>query len=172
MGKNNNFLYYVEGACEEKLLKTLKTDMQLIQPGKILKCNVMQTKIKRAQLKTLKNRTTVVLVFDTDTENTIILRQNIDMLNKQSAISRVICITQVDNLEDELERSCDVHNVYEITNSKSVDSFKHDFINASNLKTTLENHKFCFDKLWIKSPKNKQYNGIVNEADFIKNDTK
>ena len=168
MGKDKNYIYYVEGECEEKLLKTLKTDMQLIRPGKVLKCNVVQTKIKRAQLTTLKRGTTAVLVFDTDTKNTDILKENIDILNKENAISKVICITQVDNLEDEIVRSCDVKNAYNLTNSKSAGTFKHDFINATNLKGTLENHKFCFKDLWSKTPRNQQFKGIVNGADSIR----
>lgn len=165
---DKNYIYYVEGQCEEKLLKILKTDMQLIQPGKIVKCNVIQKKIKQAQLTTLRKGTTVVLVFDTDTESTTILKQNINMLNKERAISNMICITQVENLEDEIERSCDVKRAYELTNSKSTSTFKHDFIVSTNLKRTLENHKFCFDVLWSKSPEKEQYRGIQNEAGLIR----
>ena len=98
---DKNYIYYAEGQCEEKLLEVLKTDMQLIRPGKISKYNVIQEKLKMAQLRTLKKGTTAVLVFDTDTtDNTNILKENIDILKKYSAISNVICITQVENLED------------------------------------------------------------------------
>ena len=65
---DKNYVYYVEGQCEEKLLKTLKTDMRLIQPGKVIKRNVIQDKLRQAQLNTLKKGTTAVLVFDTDTD--------------------------------------------------------------------------------------------------------
>lgn len=166
---DKNYIYYVEGQCEEKLLEVLKTDMQLIRPGKISKYNVIQEKLKMAQLRTLKKGTTAVLVFDTDTTGNInILKENIDILGKYSAVSKVICITQVENLEDEIVRSCDVSKAQELTNSKSVSSFKSDFIKASNLKGTLEKHKFCFVNLWCKSPKKDQYKGIENEADKIK----
>ena len=151
---DKNYVYYVEGQCEEKLLKILKTDMRLIQPGKVIKRNVIQDKLRPAQLKTLKKGTTAVLVFDTDTDNT--------------AISKVICITQVENLEDEIVRSCNVNTAKELTNSKSTSSFKSDFIRASNLKGTLENHDFCFQNFWSKSTTKKQYHGILNEADQIR----
>ena len=38
---DKNYVYYVEGQCEEKLLKILKTDMRLIRPRKSYKtqCN-------------------------------------------------------------------------------------------------------------------------------------
>lgn len=106
---DKNYVYYVEGQCEEKLLKILKTDMRLIQPGKVIKRNVIQDKLRPAQLKTLKKGTTAVLVFDTDTDNTDILFENIELLKRETAISKVICITQVENLEDEIVRSCNVN---------------------------------------------------------------
>lgn len=166
---DKNYIYYAEGQCEEKLLKVLKTDMQLIRPGKISKYNVIQEKLKMAQLRTLKKGTTAVLVFDTDTtDNTNILKENIDILKKHSAVSKVICITQVENLEDEIVRSCNVNKAQELTNSKSVSSFKTDFIKASDLKGTLEKHKFCFDKLWCRSSNKGQYKDIANEVDKIR----
>ena len=157
---DKNYVYYVEGQCEEKLLKILKTDMRLIRPGKVIKRNVIQDKLRHAQLTTLKKGTTAVLVFDTDTDNTAILFE--------TAISKVICITQVENLEDEIVRSCDVNTAKELTNSKSTGSFKSDFIRASNLKGTLEKHQFCFQDLWSKSTTKEHYHGILNEADQIR----
>ena len=166
---DKNYIYYAEGQCEEKLLEVLKTDMQLIRLGNISKYNVIQEKLKMAQLRTLKKGTTAVLVFDTDTtDNTNILKENIDILKKYSAISNVICITQVENLEDEIVRSCDVSKAQELTNSKSVSSFKSDFIKASNLRGTLEKHKFCFENLWFRSSNKDQYKEIKNEADKIR----
>ncbi len=56
--------YFVEGEDEEKLLSVLKTDMQLITPGKVSKLNVIQDKITKARLLNMRPETTVVLVFD------------------------------------------------------------------------------------------------------------
>lgn len=42
MRKNRYYHYFVEGEDEEKLLKVLKTDLQLIVPGKVQKFNVVQ----------------------------------------------------------------------------------------------------------------------------------
>ena len=50
----------------------------------------------------LKMGTIVVLVFDTDAGNIDTLKENIKFLNKQKTIKKVLCITQVKNLEDEL----------------------------------------------------------------------
>lgn len=74
----------------------------------------------------------------------------------------------VENLEDEIVRSCDVNTAKELTNSKSTGSFKSDFIRASNLKGTLEKHQFCFQDLWSKSTTKEHYHGILNEADQIR----
>lgn len=67
MGRLLYYQYFVEGENEEKLLKVLKTDMGLIEAGKIQKFNVVQEKITNARLMSLKEKTIVVLVFDTDT---------------------------------------------------------------------------------------------------------
>ena len=70
MDKKGSFIqYYVEGEDEEKILSVLKTDLQLITPGKISKFNAVQNKVTKARLMNLRPDTTVVLVFDTDTDN-------------------------------------------------------------------------------------------------------
>lgn len=46
--------YYVEGEDEKKLIDVLKTDMQLIIPGKVQKFNVVEQKIRNAHLIGLK----------------------------------------------------------------------------------------------------------------------
>lgn len=87
MSKNGQYIqYYVEGQDEEKILSVLKTDMQLILPGKVSKFNVVQNKLTRARLMNLRPGTMVVLVFDTDTNNSKILKENIDILKKFSAV--------------------------------------------------------------------------------------
>lgn len=42
---NKNYHYFVEGEDEKKLLSVLKTDMQLILPGKIEHFNIIQEKL-------------------------------------------------------------------------------------------------------------------------------
>lgn len=108
------------------------------------------------------------MVFDTDTDNTDILFENLELLKRENAIDKIICVTQVENLEDEIVRSCDVNVAKELTHSKSISAFKTDFIRASNLKGTLEKHNFCFENLWSKSTMKEQYHGILNEADKIR----
>lgn len=77
---------------------------------------------------TIKSGTTIVLVFDTDVGDSKILNENIRFLEKQSTIKKVLCITQVKNLEDEFKRSCNIKQIKELTGSKSNKDFKTDLI--------------------------------------------
>ena len=105
MDKKGSFIqYYVEGEDEEKILSVLKTDLQLIIPGKISKFNAVQNKVTKARLMNLRPDTTVVLVFDTDTDNADILSENIKTLKAASMVRSIICVTQVRNLAAVLVR--------------------------------------------------------------------
>ena len=110
MGKN--YQYYVEGEDEEKIVKVLKTELRLIEPGKIEKFNVVSEQFTNLRVMSLKMGTVVVLVFDTDAGNIDILKKNIEFLKKQKSIKKVLCITQVKCLEDELKRSCNIKSIY------------------------------------------------------------
>ncbi len=167
MSKRGFYQYYVEGEDEEKLLKVLKSDMGLIIPGKVHKFNVIQQRFTDARLMQLKQNTTVVLVFDTDTTNDTILKSNICQLNACPAVNSIICITQVLRIEDELIRSCNIKQIKELTGSKTNREFKHDFITDSNIVKRLIDHEFNINKLWMLNP-SVGYRGITNEADKIK----
>lgn len=159
--------YFAEGEDEEKLLSVLKTDMQLIAPGKINKLNVVQDKITKARLMNLRAETSVVLVFDTDTSSAAILEENIEILKKTAAVQSIICVTQVLNLEHELIRSCDIKNIRELTGSKSDSGYKHDLIKASNLAALLRKHGFDINKFWIKEAGG-AFKNIKNGSESIK----
>lgn len=70
-----NYQYYVEGQNEEKLISVLKTEMELVCPGKIDVLNVVQEELTTVRLMQLKPQTTVILVFDTDVGNIDILKR-------------------------------------------------------------------------------------------------
>ena len=143
MNKKGSFIqYYVEGEDEEKILSVLKTDLQLIIPGKISKFNAVQNKVTKARLMNLRPDTTVVLVFDTDTDNADILSENIKTLKAASMVRSIICVTQVRNLEDELVRSTDIRYIRELTGSKSDSDYKRDLIRMSDLAAVLVRHGF------------------------------
>lgn len=167
MPKNNPIQYYVEGEDEKKFLNVLKTDLRLILPGKVDRFNAVEQAITNARLRTLSPKTTVVLVFDTDTGRKDILLQNIVKLRASSRVVRVITVPQVRNLEDELVRSCDIKDARELLGCRSLQNFKAEFIRISNLKGKLLQHGFRFDRLWAKPPAD-TYLGIQNEADQIR----
>ena len=96
----------------------------------------------------LKPGTIVILVFDTDKDETEILDWNLVFLKKQSNIKKVICIPEVKNLEDELVRSCDITKVKDLMKSKSNSEYKHDLVQCKNLKQVLVNKRFNVDCFW------------------------
>ncbi len=167
MRQDEYYQYFVEGEDEEKIIKVLKTDMQLIIPGKISCFNVVEKKFTNARLMNLRYGTNVVLVFDTDTGNETVLRENIRILNHCEAVRSVICVPQVRNLEEELLYSCAIRQIKELTNSRTNGDFKRDLLRESNLKQKLESKRFDFDSFWSRSP-GTCYDDIRNEAYKIK----
>ena len=101
----NFYQYYVEGECEKRLVDELKTyeGMHVI-PGKVDVFNITQEKITDLRLRSLRNNTTVILIFDTDLPCSEILISNVDKLKTYPTIKAVWCVPQVHNLEDELIR--------------------------------------------------------------------
>lgn len=167
MNQNIYYRYYVEGENEKNLLEVLKSDLFFIRSGKIEKFNVVQKKFNKINIRTLKDNTIVVLVYDTDTEYTQILEQNLEFLKRQSAVKEIICIPQVYNLEDELIYACNIKNIKELTNSISNKNYKTDLNKCTNLDSRLKDCKFNIVKFWSKIPKN-QFEKFGNAADKIK----
>lgn len=162
-----NFQYYVEGDDEKALLNVLKSDMHCIETGKVNKFNVIQNSFTVARIRTLKQNTSVILVYDTDIEKTDILQDNVDFLKRQTAVKEVICIPQVKNLEDELVRSCQIKKIEDLTQSGSRKDYKRDLISCTNLKSRLENCSFDISKFWCCIPQN-SFQVFGNQADKIR----
>lgn len=167
MQRKPNYQYYVEGEDEKKLIHTLKTDLQCIVSGKVDRLNVIQEKFPIARIRTLKQGTTVILLFDTDVEKTDILKNNIEFLRKHSAIKEVICIPQVKNLEEELLYSCNIKDIEKLTHSCSKKDFKRDLIKCTNLKERLQVCGFSVDKLWSRQASG-VFGDIINGSEKIK----
>lgn len=165
--KSKYVQYYVEGDDEKKLVDVLKTDLRLIKPGKVQKLNVVEQEITDIRLRTLKQGTMVVLVFDTDTGNVEILKRNIKKLEACPLVSEIVLIPQVANLEAELVRSCDIKRVEELLNSKSKGEFKSDLIRITNLAQKLQEHQFNINLFWNSTPA-QPYHDIVNQAAKVK----
>lgn len=91
---NTRIQYYVEGECEQKLVKTLAAH-NLILPGQTDVLNPVQDQIKSTHLRKLPAKTTVVLIFDTDKNNMDILKANIQFLKKHQNIKKTIAIPRL-----------------------------------------------------------------------------
>lgn len=165
--KTTYIQYYVEGDDEKKLLDVLKTDLRMIRPGKVQKLNVIEQELTSLHLRALKPGTMAVLVFDTDTGNLNILRKNLKTLSECKAVSEIVLIPQVANLEEELVYCCNIKRAEELLNSKSKSDFKSDLIHVSNLGKKLQEHQFDIQRLWSRQP-SQPYQGIENQANRIK----
>lgn len=165
--KSKYVLYYVEGEDEQKLIDVLKSKLRVIKPGKVQKLNVIEQKITYARLRTISRGTMIVLVFDTDTNNSDVLKENIKILESWSAISEVVTIPQFHNLEQELVNSCNIKNITELLNSKSKTGFKNDIIHVSNLDKKLQEHEFNINVFWSKQPES-PYDFIKNQSEKVK----
>lgn len=152
MSKNAIYRYFVEGESEQILINALKTDLGLIVPGKVDILNVIQKKINKNWLRTMKPSTTVILVYDTDVEDVELLKKNIETLKKCAAVKDVWCIPQVKNLEDELVRACNIRNVMDLTGTRTLHDHKRAFINSSNQSQMIERNEFDIEKMWSKVP--------------------
>lgn len=167
MKKGIHYYYLVEGQCESKLLNEFKNQKNMVISGKVLQLNVTQKHITQAFLRTIPVHSVFILIFDTDTSSTGILDENIRVLSENKQIDDVWCVTQVNNLEDELIRSTNVSDVKYLTGSKSNTEYKHDLIEEKRLYTKLMNHNFDFSKFWSSSPKG-IFASYINQGDKIK----
>ncbi|MBQ7863259.1 MAG: hypothetical protein IJ353_02205 [Lachnospiraceae bacterium] len=168
MRKQEIYHYYVEGEDEKKLLEVLKREFGCIESGKVDKFNAVQNKFSVARIRALKPDTIVVLIYDTDVEDGLdILQYNVDFLNQQKGIKQVVCIPQVENLEEELLRACNIKSITELTKSDSKTNYKRDLINCNNLAARLTACGFNMAKLWNRTPTNK-FKRFGNEAKKIK----
>lgn len=167
MSKNAIYRYFVEGESEQILINALKTDLGLIVPGKVDILNVIQKKINKNWLRTMKPNTTVILVYDTDVEDVELLKKNIETLKKCAAVKDVWCIPQVKNLEDELVRACNIRNVMDLTGTRTLHDHKRAFVNSCNQSQMLKRNGFDIKGLWSKVPNN-AFAKFGNDAEKIK----
>lgn len=161
------YYYFVEGDTERRMLEILKTEFQCVRPGKIHVFNVLQERMTRTRILSLKKPCSVVLVFDTDTKSTGYLSDNIAFLKAQKGIREVLCIPQVANLEEELLRCCRLSRICELTGSRSETDFKRDFIRCNHLDARLRLYHFRFERFWSAQPKG-LFEGISNDSGRIR----
>lgn len=165
--RNDKYVYFVEGECERKLIGVFKEQKDMIKPGSVNLFNVINKVIPDTMLRTLGENTVVVLVFDTDVENTETLNENIEKLKKHKHVKNVLFVLQVKNLEDELVRSTDVHSIKELLGSKSNKDFKRDFLHEKRVFQKLTNHSFDYSILWTSKGAG-PFSAIKNDGYLIK----
>ena len=165
---NNRIQYYVEGECEKKLVKML-IRQKLIMPGQADVLNPVQEHIRITHLRKLPARTIIVLIFDTDTDNPDILRDNLQFLSGKTNAKRIITIPQVPNLEKELIHCTDIRRIRDLVNCGHDSDFKTAFIEEKRLYEKLQAHHFDLSKLWSSTPNEVfQKIGIRNQGEQIK----
>jgi len=167
MGHRRIFRYLVEGKCEKILVESLQK-MEYIEPGAIEIFNVVGHCLPQRKLYSLQPNTIIVMIFDTDTTQIDILKDNISLLKAhRKRVRQILCIPQVQNLEEELKRSCSLTDLRNLFGSKSEKDFKRDLIKCSNLGQALRNHSFSIEAFWSSKP-----TGIFcqfqNESSIIK----
>lgn len=149
--------YFVEGECEEALLKALMHSSECeydICLGKIEVLNVICEKISRSKALTLKKGTTAVFVFDTDVAKTDVLEENIEIVTSVT-YKEVILVQSCKTLEDELVYSCDnISNINKLLNTEGKEDFKKKFIKHKDLVSRLISAGFRPEKLWSRKPPN------------------
>ena len=123
MALDTVYFYLVEGQTEEKAVKILKE--KYIASGKVIILH--QRKINNTLLRIMPAHSKSVIVFDTDSPDTVhTLDTNIDMLTQENI--EAVLIPQVNNFEDEIVYATSVKNIKELLNSKSNSDFKSDFL--------------------------------------------
>lgn len=130
--------YFVEGGCEEYLIKSIKNEYLL--SGKIKVLNAVTKKITLNYIRPLKDKTICVLILDVDvfvnnSQNGNILKDNVKMLEERGF--EVILIPQIQNLEDEIVYSTDIKYCTELLGTTS----KKDELNLINksIRIKIEN---------------------------------
>ena len=145
-----NRTYFVEGKCEEKVVKALQSQPQLIQDGRVYIVNVMQQKIKKDILRTLNKKSQIVFIYDTDTNNTNILTENIRIIKKLDF--NLVLIPQVKNLEDELRLGLNIGKNANLFDCKTNSDIKRHICKATNLRSQLNTENFQINKFWTNTP--------------------
>ena len=166
---NNRCIYFVEGQCEELLVKALKEEPAKLIAGKVKVLNPIQNRIPNSILNMISSGMTVVLVYDTDKPETEILLRNIELLKKFCDKIRLIHLMQVQSLEDELVRCTDVKEAKNLTKSASKKDFKADFCKLSpqSCRQLLERHHLHAEVLWS-TPAPEPFDKIIRNRELAK----
>lgn len=159
------YKYIVEGEIEQKFINELKGDF--LTEGTVLVFNVTQGILSSLTLNSIKNNTTVILIFDTDRGGHQKVLENIRVLKKCRNVDDIWLIPQVKNFEDELLASTNITKIRDFCGSRSNSDFKKDFMKITNLREKLINNEFKIQEIWVKKAIN-DFNQFHNHSLNIK----
>ena len=150
----SNYIYIVEGPTEQAVIDAIKG--KLIETGRVIVRNPATKRFSQNILRLIKKTTICILVFDKDIYNNHVANQNIilnniQFLNKDKNIKKVIVISQENDLDDEIVRSTTIKTITTLLNSKSKSNSKSDIIKCSNLLSKLKAKKFDINDFWTKN---------------------
>lgn len=148
MGRDLTYRYFVEVETEKKLIEEFKKVGTLVVSGAVSVLDVTKHRLSNARLANLRERTVVILVFDTDGDNIAILEENIRKLKQTKNVEDILCALQVKNLEEELIRATDVKKAKDLIGCQSDKDFKREFIREKRLMHKLYSHNFDIKKFW------------------------
>lgn len=159
---NNIYHYFVEGDCEKKFIDAYKQgEFQFLNSGKVEVINPVNTYISRSRIRSLKQNTIVVLVYDVDKGNIDVLKENLNRF-KQFSITKIIHVQSITNFEDEIVFSTNVTKIDDVFGVKGVDNFKTAFIAHKDIANKLKSILFDNTKIWSR------VNTIYQFKDFSK----
>ena len=146
------FRYFVEGECEKKLLKSFMylEDDSFVE-GKVEILNFVNSKITKPFARSIKKDTIVVIVIDTDVNDTSNLDFNIEMLKSVSLVkeTNIVVVQSVKNFEDEIVFSCNkISEINQLFSTKGKPEFKKKFINHNDIVSKLKKVGFSIEKIW------------------------
>lgn len=136
----NKLLYIMEGEIEERFVFQMQK-LNNLMPGKRMKFNLMQKKIKQTDNIMTSQFDKIICILDTDLSGENELKKlsfNVTML-KQIAKSSILIAAQIYNFEDELKRMAGTNKLHETLNLKNaslkdIKKFLAQNINYSNMK--------------------------------------
>lgn len=167
MRTTEHYIYLCEGQIEKKILEIFIKEFRILVPGKLEVFNVIQDRLKTSYLTAYSKYTHFVLVFDTDTDNSTILKENLRFLQNHLSKDKIIVVPQVRNIEDELVYCCDVKHIWDLTKYHTLKDFKDNVITDNTFGKKLIKHKFNGKLLWSRTPRDK-FSFCRNDSNKIK----
>lgn len=168
----SNIKYFVEGECEEALLRAFMSDTRhSFKLGKINVLNLNNESITKSFALSLSPKAELVIIIDTDVSSSNLLENNIKTIIRYSSLKKeqIHVVMSVETLEDEIVfASSKLNRINQLFDTLSISEFKKKFITRRDLQKKLEEVGFDIKKIWIRKA-NSPFDKFINEGSFIKN---